>query len=434
MATALNQQGPTIFRDTTVFRLLLFLFVITLPMTNAFVPHPWTPPPLMVVLASLPLLLINGLVRGRIHRVITHPFDRAALLFFLVLAASTALNPAALDTKSVAHLASYAAAIGIYYFGAKHLTIAARVDLDQMMKWVTISVLFAAIFGLVDFISKNFLNLDIDSMIPRPNTHTFNSTFALSIIRSRSFMSESANFASFLDTLAPLAVTHWWERGRKGIATTTALISLAALVSTFSTAGFVALIVGTTVATTLYTIQKMLDWRRTSHIGAAVVLVGMGVVAVGSLITHRGAAWADSIIYKLTFMDAASAGGRLERWSRALEMASEGPLIGHGAGNFLAPSSVGSGVVSWPIQILTEGGIIAVALGAMMFLSCVRSSFHIKGLRKYGFIMGLVALAVHYCIISDYWMPWIWFFVILIHLALPSTKRYTPSTIVQGSR
>ena len=104
-------------------------------------------------------------------------------------------------------------------------------------------------------------------------------------------------------------------------------------------------------------------------------------------------------------------------------------MLGHGAGAFLDPSHVGGGIFSWPVQVLTEGGMVAGVLLAGMFAVLLRTVFQIRGKSNYGYVMAVLAAMAHYSVVSDYWMPWIWFLVILVYRARETGVVLVPNLV-----
>jgi O-antigen ligase len=390
-------------------------YIVTLPVVHAFAPSLWLPLPMDILLVFVPLYVSRVLLTRRLHRPVTTAFDLLVILLVASIYLSTAINVRGMEQTQFNHLMSYLAVIGFYYFGAKLLLNASRFTYDEIMGWLTVSVVIAAGFGLIEFVGKNFLAFDVDAWVPRPEEAVYHSTFAAVIVRSRSFMSESANFASFLDMLTPILVVHWWCKGKRLRCFLLLAVVIPALVSTFSVASVVGIFGGTLAAGALFIVSMLISGRGLRAILPMSALAGVVAACFNALLANRDALWASTIIAKVLFVDTVSASDRLNRWSGALEMISRHPIIGAGAGSFFGTSQVGQGIVSWPLQIMTEGGMVAGAIFVSLFLVVLWRAVRIPDARRYAYLMGVIALAVHYSVISDYWMPWIWFFVLLLY-------------------
>jgi len=352
---------------------------------------------------------------GHSPPLVTNTFDIVLVLFVVSIYLSTLLHASNLGSKQFNHLLSYLVVTGIFYFGAKLLLRVCRISYDEIMGWLTAAVLIAALFGLVEFSGKNFFGFNVDGFVPRPSGATYPSTFAATVVRSRSFMSESANFASFLDMFTPIIVVHWWTKGRRSWSFVILAVVVSALVTTFSAAAVVAVGAGVFCLGVLY-VSRLISGRGLRGILPVGLLAGVVIVGVSIMIVHREADWSGGIIDKILFLNESSAGDRLQRWTSALEMVGRSPCFGSGAGSFLRASQVGEGIVSWPIQVLAEGGFVAGMLLATLFLLLLRRVIRFPDSRRYAYLMGLIACIVHYSVISDYWMPWIWFLPLLVYM------------------
>jgi hypothetical protein len=384
-------------------------------MVHAFAPSLWLPLPMDVLLVFLPVYFIRVLSTRRLHRPVTTAFDFLVILLVASIYLSTAIHVQGMEQTQFNHLMSYLAVVGFYYFGAKLLLHQSQFSYDEVMGWLTVSVLIAAGFGLVEFAGKNFLGFDVDAWVPRPEGVGYLSTFDMVVVRSRSFMSESANFASFLDMLTPALVVHWWGKGRRLRCLLILAVVVPALVTTFSVASVIAISAGACAASLLFVPSVLASGRGLRGILPMSALAGVVASGIGVLIAHRDSLWAGVVVAKVLLAEPGSAGDRLSRWHGALEMIGQHPVIGTGAGSFLDASRVGKGIVSWPLQVMTEGGMVAGAILVSLFLLVLWRAVRIPDARRYAYVMGTMALAVHYSVTSDYWMPWIWFLVLLVY-------------------
>jgi len=139
-------------------------------------------------------------------------------------------------------------------------------------------------------------------------------------------------------------------------------------------------------------------------------------VAVGSALASMSELF-DPIFGKLTLSDSASVFARLGRWESGAMLFFDKPIVGLGAGGFLTSDKIGDGIISWWLQLIVEGGVFAALLMFAFFAVSFIIIVRLKSRTKYALMTSIVAVGVHYIVISDYWLPWLWFLVNLVLLA-----------------
>jgi O-antigen ligase/polysaccharide polymerase Wzy-like membrane protein len=308
--------------------------------------------------------------------------------------------------KQLPHLLSYFGVIVVYYFGVKVLLLTAGSSANRIFGTAAISYLLVVLFSYFEFTGKTYLDIDVDAYIPRVFDDEYNPTQGGLLIRPRGFASESGNFALYLEIMMPILAGHYWSTGRTFRASLVVAIGTIALILTLSAAAFVALPLALVVALFLRRLICQAKGQAT-RIPALILLA-----LVPTLVAVIAAQYLDTevlhgIYDKMTFVEEGSARDRLGRWIEALDRISDNPLLGAGAGGFLEEGALRFGVINWWLQILLESGVLGFLL-----LSAFLAHAFIIAVRVHqnpGFAIAILAASLHYVVISDYWLPWLWF-------------------------
>lgn len=386
-------------------RVCVTMYLLTLPATHVFELHPWFPWPLVFVLSYVAARLLCFSFRLEVATKF-RAHDIWLLLFLGWMWLSTTINlfTAGEPQREFSHLLSYIGVIGLYYFGAKRLMSNSELSRDAVAKLATVAFFAVVAFAFFEFLGKNFLGINIDALIPRFFDEEYSPLQGGLFIRPRAWTSESGNFALYLEILTPILVFHHLALHRWLLAASVLLLGSAALVLTFSAAGIASIFSATVLVYSYVGITGSGAARRQ----AKWVILGVIPLIIAVVISEMyEPLLISTIVDKLTFQDYSSALDRLGRWQDAIELAQENLGLGLGAGGFLS-GDLQFGVVSWWLQILLEGGLTAPILLAGFFLSAFRFALT-RSRGGIGVAIGTVAAALHYAVISDYWLPWVWF-------------------------
>jgi len=216
--------------------------------------------------------------------------------------------------------------------------------------------------------------------------------------------------ALYLESMAPIVIFYLIESGKRWLALCVSLIVFVGLLTTFSAAGIAALSIACCFAAFFYAISHP---KKGLAFLAVFILCGVLLFFIIS-----GTIYYDFIlgIYdKLTFSGDVSSTNRLEVWDKVTVAIIDKHLLAHGVVAFSdVNSSAQNGIISFWLQLLFEGGLVVVLLFFSLFALLVYRSMKFPFTRKYGYLISLVAMFVHYAVISDYWRPWLWFIMALV--------------------
>jgi len=409
------------YRPNVLYKTLLAVFIITLPATNVFALNTWLPLPLFVIFVFLGFYGLNILYAGYVIKPVTCLQDVVLLVFLLSLFVASWVNSDIFGLKQLDHLFSYSVVIGAYYFSARILIQKTKTRMNEIMFWLTIAVIIASLFGIFEFAGKNFFSYDADLLVTRATVLEYNPLFAGVIIRARSFMSESGNFALFLELFSPLIIMHWFRVKRSIFGVILLFVCLMALITTFSAAAVAGLSFGILVALIAF-LAKVFVNKKLSRSGLKLLLLLFFSIIMIMYFGSRNIdnAYISGITNKLVLsykvVDAPNS--RVSKWRAVIPVIAEHPVLGLGPGGFLSSQGSGYGIVSWWLQLMVEGGLISTTLFFIFYVSIFTKALCMNSVMKYSYIIALSAGAVHYSVISDYWLPWIWFVFIMTMMEL----------------
>lgn len=110
--------------------------------------------------------------------------------------------------------------------------------IEKLIGWLYVSFIIATVFGLIYFISQNFLGIDLDSFIYRPSVIE-NSGSVSSTFRNRSFFEEAGNFSFYLNLVFPIILFGFGYENKKFKLYTLVILYFISILTTFSATGIV---------------------------------------------------------------------------------------------------------------------------------------------------------------------------------------------------
>ncbi len=395
---------------TTIAGGVLLGFGMLLSFGDAFALGPWLPLPLLWMLASVPVVVWGLVIAGPTARAPGLVTSADAVLFALVLAllAGEVLAPR-FQQKNFNHILAFATTCGLFFAYVKLLLVLGSEPerlASRLRAGVAVSVALVAAYACFEFLDVNLLHTGIVAYVRiSAGGPDFRPVF-LDWVRVRGFENEPGLLALFLNVVAPFSLVHVWRRfGRSAALALLAPVAVA-WTATFSVGGMVSLAVGVAAAGAV-ALRNRLTVRR---LGLALAVVALAVT-VGVTVPRT---YVGRIVGKITLSDVSSGQERAERWRQAIAEFPERPVLGEGLGATSAER--GTGVISLYLLLLKEGGVVGLGL-FVGFLAVVFA----RVLRmpdghpyRYPYLIGLVAGAAHYALLSDFWYPWLWTLCALI--------------------
>lgn len=396
----------------------------------------WLPLPMIVALL-ITLIDIFYLFSGRKVNLFEIKIIIIFYLFFLDIVISYLFQilKYGFFLSGLTHMLSYFAAIGAYYFGIFFYVYNKKYSLKKIYKYLSWGVLFVSVFTIVEFILKNYMGIDFDSIIPRISVINFDATYTIagiSIYRARGTASESGHLAMYLSMFIPFIYYYYRyiiNNTKKAVLYICAI--LISILFTFSAMGIAELLIMLVLVITINIFTELRKKIKTSK----VLLISCSSIAIVVFIywvntKNFNLSFADGIIDKITFANQSvyNEGSRFSRWHNAINLFLESPLIGHGPG--IASILFNTGSTSFYLELLAEMGFVGLVLFMQIIIFHFTMALKLKGQIKYIYIISYVVMLMHFFVISNYWFPWMWVLFCLTNLQYLEQKSVNKKSII----
>ncbi|WP_372780323.1 O-antigen ligase family protein [Priestia aryabhattai] len=392
---------------------LMFLGFVSAFALNAYVPIPMIFAVLLLCKSSLTIMKSNKMQLINQNAILLMYF------LFVILGLSFLLQSFRLgfQSKGLSHFISYLVII-MYYVVIEWSFIKEKITIQKIFKYISFGVVFVSIITLLEFVCKNFLYVDFDKFIPRKDVqqfYTLYNTGFMWLYRARGTAEESGHNAMYLTMFLPFVFYYYRVMVKKKVKMILSCgLVIAAIITTFSTIGFVELLVVGALVFIVKIISKfkkglkMRQWLFIFYLIGGIVIAYLIFKGNGKLdlTAFQG------MIDKITFTNTTSAGDRMNRWANALHIFADHPLLGGGPG--IAAIEGGTGSTNMYLEFLAETGMVGLITFLLMMFMNFRLIFKIKGSKKYVYLFSFLTMAIHLMVISNYWYPWMWFLFAVI--------------------
>ncbi|WP_148359304.1 O-antigen ligase family protein [Peribacillus simplex] len=409
---------------------LVLAYFVFFGFISAFALNKWASIPLMLaflIFINISLLSLKNnlvLINNKLILICVYCFFITTIISFLIQ-----VNIYGFEVKGVTHTLSYFLIIILYYLSIETSLRAYNIPIEKVFKSISLGVIIVSIFTIIEFISKNFLMLDFDKFVLRPQVEQFNAIYNTgnrTFFRSRGTVEESGVLAMYLLMFLPFVIYyHRFIKFNKQKLILSVLIIVFAVLTTFSAAGFIEYLVAFSIVLFLALIRKIINGFTKIQILMNYFFVFiLTLIGLYLLYTRVNFNFLQGILNKVTFSnESSSAGSRLERWNYAFSLIQSSPIFGHGPG--IAALQNGTGSTSFYLEVLIETGIIGFTLILGIFLITLRYIFKIRGNVKYVYLFSFIIMSIHSVVISQYLFPWIWtlFAIISYHHNLSTKKK-----------
>lgn len=388
-------------------KIIFILYIFSLPFTSAFAINAIGSLPIIL---SLLLFLIysTGIFLRRFKLYTENTFF--LFFWFLITLLSFFINDG--GEKSSNHMILYFITVFCLYWTVRSIMLTIiNVDIffwKKMLYYLSIIVFISSLYGIVEFISVNFLNININNYIPHPLSEY--EPLAIGYIRARSFVEESGHFVFFLEALAPLSIYYILSSPRniliKIIYISVIVISI---ICTFSSFGFLSLL-GSTVIFVFYYVTS-LDRKVLSKYR---ILIKLGLILNIGIFTY----FLFDLFFKIIsskMFGSSSYEHRFERVSHALDhLSGNDILFGYGPASY-SLLNVDS-YVSFFINVIMDSGFFGFLFFILFLLKQFVYILKIKNKSiRITFIISLSTTTLHYYFIGNYYYPWYWFLLAMIY-------------------
>lgn len=386
---------------------LLYSLVFLLSFSSAFNLARWIPLwmlPCILIFTLAIISLLSGKYKFPKKAYVNEDYLLILLIIGVIL--STTLNH---HPRSNNYILAYTFIFGVLYLFFKGL-FCKYCRYKTLLKINTLAVIFVTVFCLIDFLTYNFLGIDVQSWIP--NTNERIATYAVATLRVRrsyGFSSEPTILALYFNTMGSLAIYSLWNtfQIREFLKWGFTAIFILAYLTTFSAAGFAGLIVAVPTCLLLIELQKPNLSRGRLRKSILVILLAIIVSFVYNLDGIFD--YFEGILGKVSLMEFGET-TRTSNWMRDLSKIVESPIFGHGMGYLSSNNMVSS--INWYIFLTLEGGLIS-SLPIISFIVLTFARIYSSSIPgKFFYMFGLLSGAIHYIAISTFFHPAYWILLI----------------------
>jgi hypothetical protein len=287
-------------------------------------------------------------------------------------------------------------------------------------------VCISSLYCILEFITKNFLSIDFDTYLYRPDVEELYASSTNLLYRARSFATEPGHFALYLELFAPLGIYYMIKSGyNNAFIIIYVLIVFTSLLLTFSSASFLIIIISFlfTFLFFLYN-RKGLSLTLLKNILSFLILsfILFHILSLSDIFTFR-----DLILTFCAKLDnSSSLIDRISRIEILYKLISVTDIIkilfGHGPAAY---STYGlPSIISLYANIFFELGAIGLVLYFILSAYVLRIITKIKSNIKFYLFFSYICGLLHYCIISNYWYIWIWFLTTYVYFTYKNQKIY----------
>lgn len=371
------------------------------------------------VLASIPiifLLFFNRIKiifpRGEIFLILGFGFSVIMTLFHLNYAAPISLR----------HIGAFIFCYFAFYLIPYSLILkASRNDKNLFLSiFRTLEIVSIAVCLVIvlEYFGRNYFGFNLDDYIKHTGTE-YEATFGLGQFRARGFFVESGHAAMYLESIGLISIIFSFL-SRSNFRFGLSFLWIIAQYCLFSVAsiGF------TLFAVFLYVLFSKETKSNIRIYYLIFLMLGAFGIFIGLVFNQTLLAGfiSKASIVTISNVQEGSASDRLSIYSSAFNCFFSQPFgIGWGIAPALNQSSrvdlcsVYAGQVSLPLEFLVAGGFLAVSFFLIWF---TKNSFKLLG-EVYPinlFSIPLIALYLHFFIVSDYWTPTLWLTIILARI------------------
>ncbi|OZI07539.1 hypothetical protein BWI93_14490 [Siphonobacter sp. BAB-5385] len=349
-------------------------------------------------------------------KIIIYKIDLLLIIFWLIVSFALLINSSAfISLKPYNHYVAYTFVVFFNYIILKNIFINyfSIYDLQDMCKSVGWGVLICSIFGILEFILKTFLFVNVDLYIPRAEIAEYDPTILASFIRIRSLVEESGHLAYYLELLAPIGI--YGFRHNKRLCVTLTITSVLCFLLTFSSGGYGIVL----ILLFIYFMKNIFKFisnnyyiviniRKIIIFFVSISLLIFVAIYVGSLIYD--------IFYTIFFEKAFNSGSandrnfRLEEGLKAFEQSKVlQQIVGNGPAAYDTLKLWSQGMVVLYLTFLLEIGLAGSIVFIIFILISLKYAFKIKdNLLKLIFVCAHICALIHFLFIANYYYPWLW--------------------------
>ena len=362
---------------------------------------------------SIIIFIFFSIIFSLINRKNLFYFNKEDYFLIIVFVLQLFLSAFNLNTNSLNYfLASFYTFFFVYIL-LKSLIIS-NIKLENFLKYNFYAVLFVSVFGKLEFFSRVFFDIYIQSNIPRSMEANaeFNLIDAI-LIRTYAFSEEPTYLAWYLNTLGLIAI-HYLIKFKKNIIFVVPIFI--AYLTTFSAAGFALIF----LSFFLYYVLnfKVINLIKMTFLVFSILLIFSLITGFDNLIIIL------EPLYNKISLSQNQSGDRFPEWVDAYNLFLENPITGKGIG-FYSSNDLFS-PMNYFLFVLVESGIFVLLFLMIFYAIKLIKIFKSDLPNKKILFIAVLSGVLHLLTQSLFYHPCLWILLIFTDYSLLELNK-TPS-------
>ena len=398
-------------------KILLLLYIFTMPFVSAFSFTGTLSMPLFLVVFLFMLMGIEVISSGKLPPGFIG-FDLLLICLFLLLVIFSYATNGLGNSKALNHAIAYTSTFLLFYITVKFvffITENKNLLIRQVLQFLSFTTIVSAAFSNAEFILNNFFGFDVNEYIHRPleGEEFYNPMVVGLFVRARGFATESGHFTLMMELFSPLVVYYMYF---SGFCKWHAALKVLFVISIFfsfvfaaSSASFVIIPVAIALAGLVH-LKKIYFYVRRNPSGILIAsTIATFIILVFNYFFSLSALVLLSVTDKLDSSSMDDLQSRIDFFYNTFtgfdfikKLSGAGPA-GHEILGY--EQSILSLYYSIPFEL----GFLGLLLIVLLFLYFIACTLKIKTKIGFFLLLSVISGVIHYYFISNFWYPWFWF-------------------------
>lgn len=411
-----------------MIRKLFFLFVFFAPFTSFFAISAWLRLPVVINQLLFVIVAVSLLLKNKIHIKWLQKEDVFLLIFLVFVWLSFIFGFK--ERRSFNHSLAYTNALIFFFLLSKYVISVLKIKSLEIARVIFHSFLFISSIIIIDFIGKNYWNVELRNLFSTPDGKISNMDY---YIRFHSFRvggvaEEPGTMALFYNIY--FAVSMYYVFLKQKIRQIYLLVPLFTICHFFmlSNAGItLAIAVGIFIfleerLKTLKITISQIYWVIGIVVFVLLALTTVYVFNIGDIQEIL-----EKFIAKIFFNESgksySSSGQRLHQWSRAFSNFIKHPVFGYGPGFGVHQDE--EGYLGVYATVLADIGIIGFLFFLSFQVEVLKKIMNIKKPYRGFLLFALLTAFIHFFIVSDFYHAPVWIMIAFSQLVYKEQKSNT---------
>lgn len=338
---------------------------------------------------------------------------------FVINLALAAIYNKYVNTSSILYILSF---LTLFFIFVKPTRLLYAKHKNRFYDYLLICVMASSVYIIYEFLALNFFQ-EFFIELPRARAKDYDARF-LKLFRPRGFAEESGHMSMFYEFAIPLLLPKIRSipRGKKFFVVSTIVVAVLLLGSSFTM--FIGLIFFL-----VYFITMMFQSAKRLIILGTITLVLLSFVSLNSFTRDYFEKYYNAILNKISLTETnRSVSDRTYRLTNGIDFILEHPITGLGPmkmENYMDKAST----LNLFLDIWISSGILGLLFFLGYYFSVVIK--FCQGLNKnnLGVLISLLLVSLHYCIITNFWFPFLWVLFGIMEAEISITEKISNENI-----